>query len=1538
LHKAIKLNGMMTRSGGESDKLGNRYEATWTVDRLLALACGELAAVTVEPFDADGLGVEFVAERSDGVREFHSVKRQRAKGEWTLSALARLGKNGRSILSDLFDKLKRDTSAHCCFISSTGANQLLELAERAKRCASATQFQRDIDSNAVLRSAFDKHVLTVAGDLQVAFDWISRCRAVLIDEKSLRDRVDQHLATLTYRPDGKPYESSDVRLLLAELVLDNLGTPLSSERVWEFLKSRGYAHRDWGRDTSLFDQIRNLNESYTRAVEIELINGARIERREASTAVDEIGKDDGARQVLLAAASGAGKSCAVAQIATILASRDIPHLVVRLDQHSDAHRAHDVGRQLGLPRSPTVVLAGVAAGGRSVLLIDQLDALSQASGRYPHLWDVFAELSREVEAYPNMRLVVACREFDLKNDHRLLKFSRQDHSLLTIPVAPLSIEQVEGALAAAGFDHKLFSRGQKELLQIPLHLLFFLESFNEGSAAFRSSSDLFDLYWERKQQAVSLQIGGSSEWPQVIDRMCAAMSERQALAVPKSVLDDWRETVSSMESHHVLVTQGGQVRFFHESFFDYAFSRRFCAAGQSLRELLLSSEQHLFRRGQVRQVLTYLRDHDRNAYLEQLAQLISDEHVRFHIKKLVFQWLGSSEDPTKEEWAILEVLFDNESLQHHALVPLRDSLPWFDLLNKLGTIRKWLEDLDDRVVNRGLWMLWFPQVRERRSDQVAILLAPFRMRSAAWSQRLRGLFRYGHAHQSREMQELFLHLLDDGTFDDGGDEQRRDIWDSLRDAVEPAPAFVVEAIAHWLDRQIKIAAEAGDDSILERRHYGQSVEHVILEAAKKEPALFAATILLRFCRIAELTICESTEGLQEDRTWSCRSNHTFGDAAAIQEGLVMALASLAMTSKSDFDRLTEPLNNSTLESVNYLLLRSWMANPVDYGGICIRFLAANPHRLDVGYGSWGGGGTGQCAVSREAIQLCLSHASAHDRSQLERTIIGYALPDASDDPEFNDAAWKQRLLLEAFGEHNLSVEGLAILSSLRNAFPEQNIEIPKRQDLLMSSVVSPISAEQLKEYTDEQLLAAMKQYNYGWDDRSSQLFRGSAVELSRVLQVLVPSDRVRFASLVHKMDDAIRAEYFEAILDGICNRFSMPAEERAASEEDFARMDVETILAVIRRLHCLPARPCGRSICHALSSISPRTLPTADLKILSYYALEDSDPKEDLWLEYDRKHDSNADTERAHQFGYNTVRGMAARTIMSLLFADYSRSIILLPIIESMTLDPSLAVRTCVFESLLPVLNHDRQKAVELFIQACENADAVLSSYPFATFVRYAASTHYAELRPVLQLALESEAPATATAAARQICLAAFDNEPAEQDASHVRTGSDAMRMGAAEVYSYNLGTDSVSKICATHLATLFNDTSKEVRDLAANCFLRLDDADFQECADLVRAYVESPAFPSQHDDLLRQLDESTWQLPDVTLRLAERFLEACGKEASDVSTAAAGDAPVVAKLVIRLYNQTSDEAIRSKCLDLIDEMEQLNLYGIDAQLAANDR
>ena len=113
----------MPKPGGESDKLGNRYEGIWTVGRVLDLASGQIESVTVEPIGDDGTGIEFVVKNNEGVLELHSAKRQRAKGEWSLATLSTKDKKtGRSILSDLLGKLSKNGIARVCFVSSTGAN------------------------------------------------------------------------------------------------------------------------------------------------------------------------------------------------------------------------------------------------------------------------------------------------------------------------------------------------------------------------------------------------------------------------------------------------------------------------------------------------------------------------------------------------------------------------------------------------------------------------------------------------------------------------------------------------------------------------------------------------------------------------------------------------------------------------------------------------------------------------------------------------------------------------------------------------------------------------------------------------------------------------------------------------------------------------------------------------------------------------------------------------------------------------------------------------------------------------------------------------------------------------------------------------------------------------------------------------------------------------------------------------------------------------------------------------------------------------
>ena len=89
--------------------------------------------------------------------------------------------------------------------------------------------------------------------------------------------------------------------------------------------------------------------------------------------------------------------------------------MIRLDRLNEAdHSAQAVGIKRGLPDSPTITLGEIAGDGPSVLCIDQLDALSIVSARQQSAWNVLNELLDEARNYPNMRILFACRSFDLE--------------------------------------------------------------------------------------------------------------------------------------------------------------------------------------------------------------------------------------------------------------------------------------------------------------------------------------------------------------------------------------------------------------------------------------------------------------------------------------------------------------------------------------------------------------------------------------------------------------------------------------------------------------------------------------------------------------------------------------------------------------------------------------------------------------------------------------------------------------------------------------------------------------------------------------------------------------------------------------------------------------------------------------------------------------------------------------------------------------------------------------------------------------------
>ena len=289
------------------------------------------------------------------------------------------------------------------------------------------------------------------------------------------------------------------------------------------------------------------------------------------------------------------------------------------------------------------------------------------SARQQSVWNAFNELLDEARNYPNMRILFACRSFDLEQDAQLRALGADEDKVARIRVGELSEDTIQSTIKSSGIVVSPLDHQQIRLLSVPLHLYLFLEAARSDDFDFTSKGELFDAFWRHKARNVNDRLGGRSlAWTNTIAALCDVMSERESLVAPDYALDEWLEEIEAIASEAVVQVQDGEIRFFHESFFDYSFARGFLRTNSDLVRWLESDQQHLFRRSQVRQVLTFSRDResDRPRYLQTLRALLGHPSIRFHIKKLVLDWLRALPDPTREEWDIVEVLVDH--LDGHA--------------------------------------------------------------------------------------------------------------------------------------------------------------------------------------------------------------------------------------------------------------------------------------------------------------------------------------------------------------------------------------------------------------------------------------------------------------------------------------------------------------------------------------------------------------------------------------------------------------------------------------------------------------------------------------------------------------------------------------------------------------------------------------------------------------------------------------------------------------------------------------------------------
>ncbi len=1500
----------MPLPGGPSDKIGNRYEYLWTVMCMIRVMKGEADLIHIEPAGPAGKGIEFSVNISSEI-EYHQAKSQlTGKGVWSLRDL-----DTRGVLPNFYQKLN-DPFASCVFASSHAAHPLDELACRARDAGSWEEFDQHFLSSDEWSRHFDQ--LCSRWTFSSKEDSYQRLRRIHVrkqDEASLRQTAKYALETLV---SDNP---SNALSALLEFASNQIHQKLTSADIWEFLEDRGFYRQMWVQQQTVTDAISELNQTYLSGIQPVGIGKEIIPRDEVSQVLQTFDDNQAGNIVLVSGKAGVGKTSTISQILDRIKGRDWPMLALRVDRLKVSSTPAELGQSFGLPASPVSVLAVVAEGRDCLLVVDQLDAISLASGRNPEFFDCIGAMLHQAQSHPNMRVLSACRKFDVDNDHRLRELIRDGGIAKEIVVEQFDEATVRSLVANLGLEADNLSAKQIDLLSLPIHLRLLAEVTPQNgvdSLGFQTAKDLYDKFWGYKRMIIRERID-AIQMRSIVNLIIENMTERQALFVPVALLDEYEEAVSVMVSENILVKDRARVSFFHESFFDYVFARRFASDGFDLVSYIRQQGQSLFIRSQVRQVLLHRRDISTQDFTLTLKAILTSDDIRTHLKTIALSLLGSLNDPTEEEWGVVAPLLESE-LSNHVMGAIYSSAAWFDVLDHTGTIQQWLDSNTEQFVNRAVWFL--SSVQRERSERIAALLSPFVGTSELWDKRLAGLFSRSNVAASRRFFDFTLYLVHAGILDHLLTPSTLSdyFWRAITNMAPQNPDWTCELISSYSERLLILAEQSGTASPFSSRfERHRTAGEVIGKAAKAAPLKFAELLFPFLMTILERNADKSHGPPWRDRVW--------GHGVALQDGLPnnflagmeSALNLLSVNEPAEFQRYVSIFRDSEYQTIHYLLVRSYTATPLRYADDAVEYLLADPAiRFEINHVS--------ISSVNPILQLVIAvtpHCASAALARLENAILNhYPLWERRGDARTLRGISQLRLL-ESVEVSRLSEKALRRLQELRRKLG--GISLREPMGLTSGRVGPPISEQAARKMNDNSWLKAMAHYssNSSTSDSTRSLV-GGAPQLAHVLEAQTKEDPERFAKLVHSMPQDTNSFYFEAILRGL-----------ASSD-----IDMETVVAACLRCHQIPDRPLGRWITPALVHVSDSPLPDGALDMIAWYAINDPDPDpvqistNIIYYQGDQE-GSSYDPESV---GRSSVRGSAAESVAKLIFKDERYLSFFKPYLTKMVNDPSDAIRACVVEVLLGVLRYDDDFAVELFLSLCNTDERLLALYHVEMFLKYATQTHYHQLEPVLSQMAESRFDNVASAGARWLCYASLTVEEVLPLASRCVSGSKSLRLGAANVYSANTKISAHRSVCEDMLVKLFSDSDMEVRRAAARCFYEFEGLELGDYEGLVKDYAGSPAFEAEYDPLFDALEKTTADMSDVVLMACERLLDLAGKDTGDIRTAVSGTSNSVAKLVVRVYSRTVGSSFRSRCLDIIDKMSLFGAYGLDAITGEFDR
>lgn len=1508
--------------GGIADKVGNRYEAVWLIRHLSHLIDGRARSITIEALGDEGAGFEFVVDRPTH-REWHQCKRQ-TSGSWTINRLA-----GEGVLSNFQAKISASPNDTCIFVSTDPSKPIKLLKEKLPAAQDVVQFEAALSGDEQTHWQNLQHQLGY--DSSQNLEWLARAEFLTFPETELTASVLAELERWFASP------ANDVLAALRTWIEDdrNFNRPIGRTEFEACLAERAIAIKQYEFDRTIPGKLsaanRNYDESY-RPIGAGLFD---IKRAEVDTLVAALADEGLPRTIALAGPAGSGKSAVIRKALGRLNGDTRPVLVFRVDQLAGVSSLSSLGETtIDIDDSPAVVLEQLAGDRLAILIIDQADAVSDMSGRASSVRTVLLRLLRQARHYRQLKIVFSCRSFDLENDHEFRAIA--DPAFCTrIDITPLRWnEDVLPVSRQLGIGVDQAGPKIQALLCQPIGLAIAAELARNGPVELghvEHISQLYDELLKLRDREIRNQHQPAWSLYDALGAVARSMSEREQLAAPLSVLDRFPGAADLLQQAGLVVASGQKLALMHESLFDYLHARDFVAQGGRLQDFLLQSEQTLFRRTQVRQILAQERELDRTGYLSDLKFILTDDRVRPHVRDLVVKWLATIADPWLEEWTlVIGSQNSGTALPRYTGRVIFGNKGWLRLLETEGILDTWFQaDVEEDL----FWIIRAVEGMAKASEADAVRLlssfldqrpdkAPVVLRCFSWFQ---------PDHEMPDLANLiirFLELCDATTLENLGEGSftLADGW--VKNAPSNAGRILSAILENWY-RHHETGTPFGDAA----HHVHRDFYH-FNELAEADP-VSALKSVIPAMRVAMDRTEISDKHPSEDRLWYWRRKDRGSGPHSVEfiDMVRTALQKVAREKPECIRDLLAPLDPRRHMTGLHLLLEAISANAALAPLLAEQ--ADNPGLFEAGWHHANAFSAGKAMATawpqlgpevREQLEgrlmrLYPEHAFA------ARCFRKSKLPEVEGD--WSPAQQKQ------WAQHGMADAGKTQWSTFRQLTEvelspgakqrarelERKFEgrVPEEPDGIRSgSSRSPIPPDRAKRMSDRAWLSA---FGTDWSQRrrlSGIDFVGDAGDLSRVLHEEAKADPERFLALFWQLPRDASPVFARAILQAI-----------AESHLDAAALD-----ALLARLETdAPWQPDEHTLLCLITQRDSKEFGAKALSTLTVIA-----EKGDIGKEHEAQKKDKDKPEPLFRVAMNlghelawrgreTARGKAIDLLGRFAWHDKAqfdqhRNLVDRAFAEQGP-DRLLAASGLFVQA---AIKHHLQYAAAWLGQMLELAPLAIASDSGRSALLHLDQLDHDVARPLLVSMLNGEDGPLSALAAALIFVRSFDDPQWASERERILNGNEEWRAAAAHVAANQIDRDAHDAQLNALIISFFNDESELVRVAAADVFRNLDTSAMALHAELYRGYLNSRSFEGDRTYFMHRLEDAPAAFDPLVLELLEL---AAAKVPVDTRRATIGYR--LWEPLMRIYTSNEGNAeIRKRCLDVIDQLVTNDIGGSD--------